>query len=319
MTRFIGDSFRVTPLKLNAENPDSEKLPFISRILNERKFDPSNIPSDGWLSFQTAREDIDSDSEICSLKFSDEKAILPCTVVKHRLVTTLKRRLPASVYDELPVEIKYRYDTLDFVFFEKGNKLYALVSANNQNVVDYAINQYLKNNPFSEYGFVFDKNPTDLQIHSDLIYWILYRFFEKKQTINSNIFIRDAYLIEGNAKVPITMKYEGKDLPKYLTELKYSMCQNRPFERIGLKLDFKSHIFEFIICSDGCTEFYASDSEYLNLEDNRQDNLSKLTYIYTEIIPEIKKAYQDDKTDWPSRKKEFLKRMAIDASAAIPR
>ena len=138
MTRFIGDSFRVTPLKLNAENSDHEKLPFISRILNEKRFNPNEIPSDGWLSFQSVRDQIDSDSEICSLDFPDGRTIVPCTVVKHKLVSTLKKRLPPSVYDELPIESKYRYDPLDLIFFITDNKLYVLLSANNQNVVDMA-------------------------------------------------------------------------------------------------------------------------------------------------------------------------------------
>lgn len=149
--------------------------------------------------------------------------------------------------------------------------------------------------------------------------WLLYRFFEKNKTINSHIFIKDADLIEGTPGVRISMKYEGEDIPKYLSELKYSISQNRTFDKIGLKLKFKNHIFEFIIASDGCTEFYASDSEYLNLDNHYEDNLSKLTYIYTEIIPEIKNAYQLDKTEWQKNKEKFLKKMGKDAVSFVPK
>jgi len=93
--------------------------------------------------------------------------------------------------------------------------------------------------------------------------------------------------------------YKGKATPAYLDEVVLSIIKKRSFDGIKLLLEFKEGLFDFTLYNDGRIEFKVSGCNLFgDEEDVLKRNLGILTFIYTSVIPEIKKAYRDDYPSW---------------------
>lgn len=314
MTRFIGNSFRITPVLIEGKNNDYEQLDFISKILNERIFDLNSIPNAGWVHFQTARirEMVDTKKLIKPIDLSNGSAILPATALVDRLDPNLPKKIPPAMYTDLPEEKKYTTIPIDYLFYNYNNLLLCLISAIPK--VDLSIKDFLNNFPFSDYGYAINKNPREYTIPSDLILWILYRYYEKKGEIDSNIIVSDVSQLDGRLKVPNSIQYTGKSTPDYLTELKYSIAKlNRTFTKIEFTIKMNGDIFQFNLDTTGCVQFKPSMCEFYEKDENENSNgLAKAIYIYNEIIPTFKRIYNSDKL-WDSNlKNDFITKCATD-------
>ena len=313
MTRFIGNSFRITPVLIEGIDKKHEDMGFITKILNERIFDLKEIPHAGWASLQASkvREMIDLTQEIQSINLLDDTEILPATAFVDRLDKSLQTKLPPTNYAELPIEKKYSTIPIDYLFYVHNSSLYCLISAITN--VDISINEFLNNVPFSDYRYMINKNPLEYAIPSDLILWILYKYYEKNGEITKDIIVSDVSLLDGKLRVPNSIQYAGKSTPDYLTELKYSIALKRTFTKVEFTIKIKGNIFQFSIDTIGCVEFKPSMCEFDEKDDNLiRENLSKAICIYMQIIPTLKKLYASDKQWNDNLKGSFVKKCAGD-------
>lgn len=281
MTRFTGNSFKITPVLIEGIKEKHDDINFISDILNDRIFDSKEIPNAGWVPFQAVkvREMIDLSQKIQSMDLSNETKILPVTALVDRLDKSLQAKIPPSIYSELPEEKKYSTIPTDYLFYTHNTSLFCLISAISK--VDISINEFLNNIPFSDYGYMINKNPLEYTIPNDLILWILHRYYEKNGEITPNIVITDVSLLDGVLRVPNSIQYAGKSTPDYLTELKYSIALKRTFTKVAFTIKLNGDVFQFSLDTSGCVEFKPSMCEFSEKDDNLiRENLSKATCIY---------------------------------------
>lgn len=308
MTRFIGNSFRITPVLIEGKDGKSEEIDFISKILNERIFDLDTIPNAGWVHFQSAkiREMIDTKQLIQPIDLSNEYRILPATALVDRIDNNLPKKIPPAMYADLPLEKKYSTIPIDYLFYKHDNLLLCLISTISQ--VDLSIKDFLNNFPFSDYGYAINKNPREYTIPSDLILWILYRYYEQNGKINSNSIVTDISQLDGRLKIPNSIQYTGKSTPDYLTELKYSIAKlNRTFTKIEFTMKMNGDIFQFNLDTNGCVQFKPSMCEYCKKdEDENTKDLAKAIRIYNFAIPTLKKEYYSDKLWASNLRNDFI-------------
>lgn len=319
MTRFTGNSFRITPLSILGRNEECENINYITNLINEKSFGSAYIPDSGWIYFQSAknRERIDKSKKIQSLKLPDDFEVLPATGVMEVLDTSLKNKLPPSIYLELSEKQKYIIKPIDFLFYNYTN-LFCLVSTTNSTDVNFAINNFLSNYPFVDRGFTINKYPQNFSIPADLILWLLYIYYEKNKMINSNLIINDICRLDGVLKAPNSLQYSGESTPENIIELKFSIAKKRTFTKIEFILKIKDNIFQFSINTDGCVEFKPSYCAfYEKEEDIHKRNLAKAVEIYKVIIPELKEEYFLDK-EWSSHNRnEFINKCATDCNRSL--
>jgi len=311
MTRFIGDSFKITPIHLSVQTKEGksiETLHKISELIKTRQYNNAQLPNAGWVPFQhiKSRESLIKDLEINPISLPNKTQALPTTAVVDRIDARLRNTIPPNEYLRLPATIKYNLIPLDFVFYQ-NKKLFCLISATSQKPVDVSIKEFLNNAPFTDKGFVIDKNPADFVIASDLILWLIFKNMEHKGKINNEIVVSDIHLLDGQLQVPISLNYKGHSTPEYLEELQYSISKKRAFNILGLTLKLGKDLFQFVINTSGCVEFKPSECEYFEDEkDENLRNLAKLVQIFNVIIPSIKKIYQEDEA-WQKKDREFFR------------
>ena len=315
MTRFTGNSFKITPVCIEGKNNNEEKIDFISELMNKRIFDISTIPNAGWVAFQASknRESIDSKIPIETTALGNNTEMLSATGIVDRLDNKLKKSLTPSLYSQLPQNNKYFQVPTDFLFYNNNDKLFCLISSTNSKSVDIADKEFLNNFPFTDYGYTINRNPSEFNIPSDLILWMLYLYYEKEGKINSNYIISDVELLNGRLKVPVSLQYSGRSTPEHLMELKYSIAKRRMFTKVEFMAKANEDIFQFSMDTTGCVEFHPSLCEY-NVDDDNvsKNNLAKAINIYVSLIPALKGAYHSDST-WPSSEREkFISKCATD-------
>jgi len=317
MTRFIGNSFRVTPLLVTCRDPNRKNLETIAKLVEKRRYNLDKPPDVGWVSFASMKDGREYSEKIIIWKLPNDLDILPVAGMVDVFDTKLKKRLPPNIYAELPTRNRYYQIPMDFVFYKKDDKLYTLISSTNERSVNISIKQFLENEPLSDYGFIFQKNPEDFKYGGDLILWLLYRYYEKRGLINGNILIKDCSLLTGMSHTPNIFEYGGRATPTYLDEVKLSIARKRVFDKVMLTLKFKGNLFEFLLHDDGRVEFKASECEYLPGEkDILKKNLGILTYFYTDIIPEIKKAYNNNYEKWVKVREKFRREKFAEIKAS---
>ena len=315
MTRFIGNSFKITPILIEVNNEKFKDIDFISKIINERIFNLDTIPNAGWIHFQPAkfREMVETEHLIQPINLHNKFRVLPATALVDRIDNNLMKKIPPTIYADLPEEKKYLTIPIDYIFYNNNNSLFCLISATYQKNVDFSIKDFLTNFPFTDYGYAINKNPIQYTIPNDLILWVLYRYYEKNGEIDSNIIVSDVSQLDGRLKVPNSIQYAGKSTPEYLTELKYSIALNRTFTKIEFTLKMNGYIFQFNLDTTGCVQFKPSMCEYCEEDENENNkNLAKAIHIYNVIIPTLKKTYNSDKL-WASNfRNDFIKKCAAD-------
>jgi hypothetical protein len=306
MTRFTGDSFKITPISIEGKNIDEKADPAkiyktISEILGKRTYNPKNIPNKGWVPFQNfkRRDGISFKHGFKPLKLPNGLEILPATSVSDVEITRLKSILSPSSYSKLSSTEKYQPAATDFIFFKK-NPLYLLMSTTTSKNVDIVKKEFLLNHPFSDYSLTFNTNPSEFFIPQDLILWLLHKYIEVKGKITNKLSITDISKLYGSSSAPVFVKYEGKSCAEYLQELTYSVVVQRAFYTIEFTLRSDKDLFQFQMNNEGNVEFKSAECEFYEDEkDYTLNSLAKATEIYNTIIPTLKELYKSDKT-WVS-------------------
>jgi hypothetical protein len=310
MTRFTGNSFKITPFLIEGRTGDNVTMDYISKVLNERKFATEIIPNTGWVVFQYAndRESYDTKSPIKSLKLPNGINIVPVTALGDKLDTKMKNKMPPNIYLSLPESKKYDTIPTDLIFFNQKageqERLFCLLSTTSDRTVDYIIREFLENYPLADHGYTINKNPSEFAVPSDLITWLIYKKYEMNGVLDGQIKINDISLMHGGLKVPVHFEYKGPSTLEYLPEVKYSIAQRRSFQKAEFSFTFGKDIFQFMMDTNGCIEFKPSLCEFFEREQNvTARNLSKALQIYTVVIPGFKQLYRAD-DEWFSKKKE---------------
>jgi hypothetical protein len=302
MTRFTGDSFKITPISIEGKsiNKETDKKVIydkISTILGGRQYDPKNTPSKGWIPFQNfkKRDSISFIGGFKSIKLPNKIEILPATGVTDIENTNLKNLLNPSHYSRLSPAEKFHPKSVDFIFFKK-NPLYCLMSTTTPKGVDIANKEFLLNVPFTDHSLTFNINPSEFFIPQDLILWLLFKHIEAKGKISDNLTITDISKLYGTGTAPVFVKYEGSSCAEYLQELKFSVFKQRSFYTIEFIIRSAKDLFQFELNNNGNVEFKPSQCEFCEDEqDENLNNLSKTMEIYNTIIPELKTIYSADK------------------------
>lgn len=309
MTRFTSYIFKVTPINLEAKEKDQLTLSFICQILNTEKYESSSTPTKGWIRFlENDADDLLINDNITTTEFPDGIPFIIATSIEDKLDTTIKKKLDANRYQSLSEAEKYYQIMNDYIFFKKENKLYCLFSSTTESAKRSAKTNFFSDKPFSNYSYFFEFNPSEFQINSDIIYWLLFKFLKRDGIINESLTILDISIISGGMEsLPIKLKYSGNSTPQNLIELIMSIAEGRTFNSIKFIIDMEKEIFEFLIHSDGSTEFKPTEC-YLDNNSCSIEFLKRLSTpikIYSQAIPKIKKAYKDDK-QWNSNKQDFI-------------
>lgn len=310
MPSFIKNSIKCTPLKVEGAKPEHEKLEKICDLIKNRRYQSDSFPNAGWAAFPFLTYE-ELTKEISTLDLPNDLSVLPAIGVVDVVNADLKKNVPPKIYQELPLKNKYKQIYMDFIFYVKNNKTFVLISSSNKKSAEISTKQFLNNNPFTDYNFIFHETPEEFRVSGDLILWLLYCYYMKDKIITNDMKIMDFLFLTGMSGTPNSFEYEGRATPTYLEEVKFSIVKNRVFDKLLMTLKFKNDIFEFKLFDDGRVEFNVAECEYLENSDDLKKKLGILTYIYTDIIPEIKKAYNTNLKVWNDTEREaFRKEMS---------
>lgn len=313
MTRFIGTSFKITPVYITGNGTALTDLSSVAKLLNNKIFGSGEIPDTGWLSLQSAkyREDIISE-KIQISKLPDGFEVLPATGVRDALDAGLKTKLPPSVYLALSNSERYLLKPVDFIFFKEAD-LFCLISSIGSGYVNSAIG-LLESSPFGNQGFTINKYPAQFNISPDLILWLLHVNYDIQKKISPDLTITDILRLDGVLKVPNSLQYSGASTPDHLIELKLSIAQKRTFTSVELILKHTSGIFQFSMNTDGCVELSSTNCEFCENESRNIRNLAKIIQIYKVIIPELKRHYTQDTVWFTSGRDAFIAKCSNDCA-----